>query len=114
MKRPAIGLVTGIALCCPVPVVAGACADSIDSVRGTVGTLLMRAHEMAAGQNDAATEQGRQAEAQRIGMEYRKARQSLSAASTECAGDAKAIDVIHGLERDLQRLEATLNIEKAQ
>ncbi|MBI1814984.1 MAG: hypothetical protein HYR72_08410 [Deltaproteobacteria bacterium] len=49
--------------------------------------------------------------ARRLAKYYTDAKVSLTNAKADCADDPKATDTIHALERDMDKISATLNVE---
>lgn len=93
----------------PGLLMADSCEASIDRLQRTVGSLLMMAHEAGA---FAPNEEQPEIRVKRLATYYTDAKRSLTDAKTTCAEDPKAMDTIHARERDLDKIGATLNVEK--
>jgi hypothetical protein len=84
------------------------CGVSLEQLQGAIGSVLMMAHEASG-----FVEKDEQPEmARRLGKYYTDAKLSLTNAKADCANDPKAMDRIHALERDIDKIGATLNVER--
>lgn len=85
------------------------CEVSLDHLQTALGSLLMMAHQAGA---VVPNDQEPEIEVRRLAKSYADAKLSLINAKTNCANNPKALDMIHARERDLDKIGATLSVEK--